>query len=119
MLRLDREDESPIDADLSENLRVAITERIDDCDVVILEDYGKGLFADGLAHWTIELARSRNVNVVADPKQDLARFRGASLVKPNLHEAMCFVEGRGDDFFCATKLGREASRCTWRAGRSL
>jgi D-beta-D-heptose 7-phosphate kinase/D-beta-D-heptose 1-phosphate adenosyltransferase len=35
---------------------------------------------------------------VADPKRDLARFRGASLVKPNLDEATRFVVGSGADF---------------------
>lgn len=98
MLRLDREEDSAIGPELTEEIRRAIAARIDDCDVVILEDYDKGLFGDGLAHWIIELARSHGVFVVADPKRELARFRGASLVKPNLDEAMRFVAGSGSDF---------------------
>lgn len=98
MLRLDREENAPIEAALSETIRQAITERIEGCQLVVLEDYDKGLFGDGLARWVIELARSLNILVVADPKLDLSRFRGASLVKPNLDEAIRFSAGSGVDF---------------------
>lgn len=98
MLRLDREDDAPIGPELTEALRRAVSEGLDDCDVVVLEDYDKGLFGDGLAHWIIELARTRGVPVVADPKSELTRFRGAALVKPNLEEALRFVAGRAEDF---------------------
>jgi len=104
MLRLDREEDSAIGPDLADRVRSAVVEQIEDCDVVILEDYDKGLFGDGLAHWIIELARSRGILVVADPKCDLARFRGASLVKPNLDEAMRFVAGSGADFDARREL---------------
>lgn len=98
MLRLDRESDEPIRAEQGEALRTVIEERLARCDVVLLQDYDKGLFADGLASWIIERARSRSIAVVADPKNDLGRFRNASLVKPNMEEAMRFVEGRADGF---------------------
>jgi len=98
MLRLDREEDAPIDPELAEAVRRAVADALDDRDVVLLEDYDKGLFGDDLAHWVIELARDRGIPVVADPKSDLARFRGASLVKPNLDEALRFVAGCADDF---------------------
>jgi rfaE bifunctional protein kinase chain/domain len=98
MLRLDREEDSTISPDLEEDLQSAVVEAIQDCHVVVLEDYDKGLFGDGFAHWIIELARSQGSFVVADPKRDLGRFRGASLVKPNLDEATRFVVGSGADF---------------------
>ena len=47
----------------------------------------------------IEAARcalAGGLPVVADPKHALARFRGASLLKPNLPEALRFVTGRGE-----------------------
>jgi rfaE bifunctional protein kinase chain/domain len=98
MLRLDREANAPIEATLAEKLRQAIADRIEGCHVVVLEDYDKGLFGDGLARWVIELARSLDIYIVADPKVELSRFRGASLVKPNLEEATRFVAGSGADF---------------------
>lgn len=98
MMRLDREDDTPISLALSAELRETIASLIDGCDVIMLEDYDKGIFGEGLARWAIEFARSKGVAVVADPKNDLSRFRGASLIKPNLDEALGFVSGRGGDF---------------------
>ncbi len=110
MLRLDREDDAAIDSTLGERLRQTIAESIEGCQVVVLEDYDKGLFGDGLARWVIELARSQGTFVVADPKRELARFRGASLVKPNLEEATRFVAGSGANFEARRNLLEKIQR---------
>ena len=58
---------------------------LDDCDLVILSDYGKG----GLAHigQMIELARERGRKVLVDPKgEDYSRYRGATMITPNRAE---------------------------------
>ena len=78
--------------------------RLDACDAVVLADYDKGLFADGVARRLIEAARARGIPVAADPKRELSRFRGASLVKPNLAEACAAVGGHGDDFESRVRL---------------
>ena len=62
------------------------------CDAVILSDYGKG----GLAHITrmINLARRYRKPVLIDPKGvDFSRYKGATLITPNLAE---FREVAGD-----------------------
>jgi len=54
-------------------------------DVVILSDYGKG----GLAHITemIRIARRAGKRVLIDPKgDDYSRYKGASIITPNLAE---------------------------------
>jgi rfaE bifunctional protein kinase chain/domain len=56
-----------------------------DCDVVLLSDYGKG----GLAHIVtmIREARKAGRRVLVDPKgDDYARYKGASVITPNLAE---------------------------------
>jgi rfaE bifunctional protein kinase chain/domain len=56
-----------------------------DCDVVILSDYGKG----GLAHIAemIRSARRAKKRVLVDPKgDDYSRYRGASIITPNVAE---------------------------------
>lgn len=58
---------------------------VNDCDVVILSDYGKG----GLTHVAhmIELAKSLNKPVIIDPKgTDYSRYKGATLITPNMKE---------------------------------
>ena len=97
LVRLDREDHSALDPDVAQALRDAVVARLPNCDVVILEDYDKGVFREGLAARIIEEARAHGCIVVADPKSDLRRFRGADLVKPNLLEATHFVDVAGDD----------------------
>jgi rfaE bifunctional protein kinase chain/domain len=60
-------------------------ERLPDCDVVLLSDYGKG----GLAHIAqmIELARAAHKPVLVDPKgEDYARYARATMVTPNRGE---------------------------------
>lgn len=55
------------------------------CDLVVLSDYGKG----GLAHIArmIELARTRRIPVLVDPKgEDYERYRGATVITPNRGE---------------------------------
>jgi len=61
------------------------TKALSSVDAVILSDYGKG----GLRHIVsmIEQARKANVPVMVDPKgHDYARYRGATLLTPNLKE---------------------------------
>ncbi len=64
---------------------VEFEERLPDCDVVILSDYGKG----GLTHIAqmIELARTARKPVLVDPKgEDYARYARATMVTPNRGE---------------------------------
>jgi rfaE bifunctional protein kinase chain/domain len=56
-----------------------------DCDVILLSDYGKG----GLAHIVemIRAARRAGKRVLVDPKgDDYSRYKGASIITPNLAE---------------------------------
>ena len=91
MARLDREStEALTEADRTA-LDDAIASRLAHCDLVVLEDYDKGLFSEGLGASVIAQAKARELPVIADPKSQLHRFRGAQLVKPNLPEALSFV----------------------------
>jgi D-glycero-beta-D-manno-heptose-7-phosphate kinase len=59
--------------------------RVDAC---ILSDYAKGVVSQRVAVQFMALARRAGVAVVVDPKgTDYAKYRGARVVKPNLHEA--------------------------------
>ncbi|MEK7811528.1 MAG: PfkB family carbohydrate kinase, partial [Pseudomonadota bacterium] len=60
-------------------------DKLPQCDVVILSDYGKG----GLTHIAemIRLARAAGKPVLVDPKgDDYARYQGATLLTPNRSE---------------------------------
>ena len=58
---------------------------MDSCDVVVVSDYAKGALYE--VESIIELARSRRIPVVIDPKgTDFERYRGATVVTPNRKE---------------------------------
>ncbi|MDT8397398.1 MAG: bifunctional D-glycero-beta-D-manno-heptose-7-phosphate kinase/D-glycero-beta-D-manno-heptose 1-phosphate adenylyltransferase HldE [Pseudomonadales bacterium] len=55
------------------------------CDAMILSDYNKGALRHGAE--LIAMARHLNIPVLVDPKGgDFSIYRGATLLKPNLHE---------------------------------
>jgi rfaE bifunctional protein kinase chain/domain len=67
-----------------------------DCDVVILSDYGKG----GLAHIVemIRTARKTGKRVLVDPKgDDYSRYKGSSIITPNVAELREVVGGWKDE----------------------
>jgi D-glycero-beta-D-manno-heptose-7-phosphate kinase len=71
------------------------TQRLQDCDVVALSDYGKG----GLVHIEemIRLARAAGKKVLVDPKgDDYSRYASATLITPNRGE-LREVVGRWKD----------------------
>jgi D-beta-D-heptose 7-phosphate kinase/D-beta-D-heptose 1-phosphate adenosyltransferase len=52
-----------------------------------LSDYGKGVLTHQLCRTLIETARSFKIPIVTDPKSnDLSRYHGTTLIKPNLKE---------------------------------
>lgn len=95
VVRLDREETGPLAEEGAARVRSACAEALADADAVILQDYGKGLLAGGTAEAVVARARARGVPVVADPKHDLARFRGVDLVKPNAAEAEALGQAVG------------------------
>lgn len=83
MLRADFENR-PTTAILADHLS-EYEKLIDDCEVVVLSDYGKG----GLDHIArmIDCARKKNIPVLIDPKgSNYDRYRGATVITPNRAE---------------------------------
>lgn len=68
--------------------------RLPHVDLVLLSDYGKGLFDERTTPALISLSRKYGCPVIIDPKRtDYAIYSGATLVKPNLKE-FCGAIGR-------------------------
>lgn len=83
LIRLDFE-EKPSHEILSEILDI-YTQIIDDYDIVILSDYGKG----GLEHTTqmIKIANLHNKQILIDPKgTNYSKYKNATLITPNRKE---------------------------------
>jgi D-beta-D-heptose 7-phosphate kinase/D-beta-D-heptose 1-phosphate adenosyltransferase len=89
MLRVDEENAEPISTDVESSLLAAVRERLAAADIVVLEDYNKGVLSGGLAARIIAMARQAGKRVVVDPAciADYSRYCGATVLKPNRYEA--------------------------------
>ena len=94
LIRLDTEDEFETgDADA---LVPLLESRIPKAGVCVLSDYAKGTLAR--APEIIAQCRAQGVTVLVDPKgRDFTRYRGATILTPNLAEFEAVVGGGGDD----------------------
>lgn len=95
LLRVDSETEKSITSASVATLVSAIKASISEVDVIVFEDYDKGVLSEGLIQEVMGLAKAAGVPTVVDPKKkNFFAYRGASLFKPNLHE---LKEGLGLD----------------------
>ena len=89
MLRVDEEHTQPLDNEEASNLRSKIKNLTDQekIDVIIFQDYDKGVITSSLIKEIVLLANSRNIPVVVDPKKaNFLNFKNVTLFKPNLKE---------------------------------
>jgi D-beta-D-heptose 7-phosphate kinase / D-beta-D-heptose 1-phosphate adenosyltransferase len=94
LIRLDFED-GFIGQDVSA-LEKSFTELLDAHDVVVCSDYGKGSLRNVQA--LITACKQKNIPVLVDPKgTDFSRYKGASLVTPNLAEFEAVAGQCADD----------------------
>lgn len=83
LIRLDFEE--PFSHDYSDAIAEATSPLLSNVNVLVLSDYGKGTLSD--CQQLIAEAKAQNVRVLVDPKgSDFARYRGATLLTPNLSE---------------------------------
>jgi len=91
MLRLDAECADDLDADDEEKLIGIINKYIqaEQPDVVIMEDYNKGIFTKNVIAETIALCSKAGIVTAVDPKRkNFFEYKGVTLFKPNLNEAI-------------------------------
>lgn len=87
MLRVDEEITSPINQEESDSLVAAIEKLLPQIDVVIFEDYDKGVLTQQNIEAIISLANQHNIPTIVDPKKlNFAHYKKATLFKPNLKE---------------------------------
>ncbi len=87
VVRVDHEQRTPLSRILEDALLEKITAGLEVADVCILSDYAKGLVSAHFAQELIGRACRFSKPVVVDPKGiDFSKYRGAQVIKPNLHE---------------------------------
>jgi D-beta-D-heptose 7-phosphate kinase/D-beta-D-heptose 1-phosphate adenosyltransferase len=87
IVRVDHEDVIPCSAEIETDFLAAMERAIENADVVILSDYGKGVCSDRAIRAVIDRAASMGKKVLVDPKRtDFGVYRGAFLITPNRKE---------------------------------
>jgi D-beta-D-heptose 7-phosphate kinase/D-beta-D-heptose 1-phosphate adenosyltransferase len=89
MFRVDIETREPLPADVRAALLDLIRTRIDQVDIVVLEDYNKGVCDTELCRTLIALCRASGKELLVDPAaiEDYSKYLGATCVTPNRSEA--------------------------------
>ncbi len=96
LLRVDSEDTHPLADPDRKSLLNHIKNLMEDCDLIIFEDYDKGALDAMIIAETIKLANKKDIPTAADPKKsNFFSYKNATLFKPNLKE---LKEGVGVDF---------------------
>lgn len=89
LLRVDEEVDEDISATETQQLITLISYIInhDKIDVIIFEDYNKGLINPKLISKVVELANEKGIPTCVDPKnKNFNAYKGVSLFKPNMKE---------------------------------
>jgi D-glycero-beta-D-manno-heptose-7-phosphate kinase len=89
MMRLDAEHTEDVNETDETKLQGQINKYIlsEKPDVVILEDYNKGILTKNVIEHTIKLCNKKNICITVDPKRrNFFAYKNATLFKPNLHE---------------------------------
>lgn len=112
LLRADQEEVLPVVSELLPRFKKILTQAIKNVDIVLVSDYNKGLLTPVTTQLIISICNNFNKTVLVDPKgNDYSKYKGATLVKPNLKE---FSEATGmkytptsSDFHNRIKLGAD------------
>lgn len=87
IVRFDREDEVDVTEATAGQLARSIREQAGSCDVVVIEDYNKGVLVPAVIDATLSVAREFGLPLVVDPKRrNFFAYRGATVFKPNAKE---------------------------------
>lgn len=87
VVRFDREVDAPADPELASELAERVTSASAGCDVVIVQDYDKGVLAPSVIAAARRAAAVLDVPWVVDPKRrNFFAYGGATVFKPNARE---------------------------------
>jgi rfaE bifunctional protein kinase chain/domain len=84
VVRFDRELDDDLPEDVAEEISAIVLDSVGGSDVLVLEDYNKGVLTPAVIRKAIEAARAAGIPVVVDPKfRHIFEYHGATVFKPN------------------------------------
>jgi len=113
IVRVDREEVTPYPSLTIESLIRRLGSTIEDCDVIVLSDYGKGVLCNSVLTELFALAAKWNKPVIVDPKRvKFQDYAGATYITPNrkeLEAAVNLPAESDDEAFDAAMKAIEAT----------
>ena len=114
LLRTDEETTNKMSRDVEKQIFQYYVRAIKKSDVVIISDYGKGIFWGNFCQRIIKLAINLKKNVIVDPKNnDFSLYKGAYCITPNIKEAYLATNVNVKDNYSAEKCGLHIIEKNW------
>jgi len=113
LFRIDTENADPIDKPLAEGIAEIFEAKLDDCSVICLQDYNKGLLTNDLCQFLIAKSKDAKKSVLIDPcpSADYSKYKHATAITPNRTETSIAVsfklENQQDYEKAAAKLAQD------------
>ncbi|MFA5404307.1 MAG: D-glycero-beta-D-manno-heptose-7-phosphate kinase [Ignavibacteria bacterium] len=87
LLRIDSESKNEISKDVEKKIISMVCENLNEFEIIILQDYNKGVLTKSLIKKIFEFAKSRKIKILVDPKFDnFFEYKNAFVFKPNKKE---------------------------------
>ena len=98
VIRFDKESKDDILESSKDELLNSLKNIIKNYDAVLLSDYAKGVLRDDFCKQIIKIANENSKFILIDPKgSDYSKYQNATLLTPNLKEAMQALKMKIDD----------------------
>lgn len=93
LVRVDHEVRRSLSAESESQLLAVLEKNLAAIDVVVLEDYAKGLLSQSLIEKILQMAQQHKKFVMVDPHQTKFAdfYKGVDLIKPNYNEALALT----------------------------
>jgi len=90
MLRIDFEDKQPMSLEIENQLIANIETRLESCQMLILQDYAKGLISSRFVQRVDEICKAQKKPWIVDPYRSHSAefYKGCYLIKPNYEESL-------------------------------
>jgi rfaE bifunctional protein kinase chain/domain len=87
LLRIDSESKDDISKDTEDKILGILKSNSNKFNIILLQDYNKGVLTKSLIHKIIKFAKEKNIKVLVDPKfENFFEFKNVFVFKPNRKE---------------------------------
>lgn len=89
IVRVDYENKSYVSSEVEKQIFSLIQKEMENADLVVIEDYNKGLLSKSLMKKVVQLAKEKAIPILVDPHitTPLDFYQGVDLITPNLEES--------------------------------